>query len=170
MLAVSQELNPECDHFIGDMRTVRLGREFDAVMIHDAIMYMTSEADLLRAISTAYVHCRRGGAALFAPDCTREKFQPSTSHGGDDAGLRGMRYLEWTWDPDPADTWYVTDFAYLLRDSNGAVHCEQDRHLLGLFPRATWLSLLAHAGFEPLMVDWPGEPGAGADVFVGVKR
>jgi hypothetical protein len=41
MLAVSRELNPECEHLQGDMRTVRLGRTFDAVFLHDAIDYMT---------------------------------------------------------------------------------------------------------------------------------
>ena len=33
MLAVSRELNPECEHRQGDMRTVRLGRMFDAVFV-----------------------------------------------------------------------------------------------------------------------------------------
>ncbi len=37
MLAVSRALNPECEHREGDMRTVNLGRTFDAVFIHDAI-------------------------------------------------------------------------------------------------------------------------------------
>ena len=31
MLAMSRALNPELEHHQGDMRTVRLGREFDAV-------------------------------------------------------------------------------------------------------------------------------------------
>ncbi len=30
MLQVSRALNPECEHVQGDMRTVRLGRQFDA--------------------------------------------------------------------------------------------------------------------------------------------
>ena len=101
MLRVSRALNPECEHVEGDMRTVRLGREFDAVFVHDAVVYMTTEADLRRAIETAYVHCKPGGAALFAPDHVRENFRPSTDHGGHDDGTRGLRYLEWTWDPDP---------------------------------------------------------------------
>lgn len=50
MLEVSRRLNPECDHRCGDMRSVRLGRHFDAVFVHDAIGYMTSEADLRRAV------------------------------------------------------------------------------------------------------------------------
>src|SRR5262245_42632219 len=103
MLEVSRALNPECEHVRGDMRTVRLGRRFDAVFVHDAIVYMTTEEDLKRAIETAYLHCEPGGAALFAPDHVRENFGPSTDHGGHDGPDRSMRYLEWTWDPDPAD-------------------------------------------------------------------
>ena len=30
MLAVSRALNPECEHVAGDMRSIRLGRQFDA--------------------------------------------------------------------------------------------------------------------------------------------
>src|SRR5512141_1279143 len=58
MLAVSGRLNPECEHIEGDMRTLRLGRVFDGVCVHDAIMYMTTLDDLRRAMETAYVHCR----------------------------------------------------------------------------------------------------------------
>ena len=31
MLQVSRALNPECEHVLGDMRTMRLGRTFDVV-------------------------------------------------------------------------------------------------------------------------------------------
>src|SRR5262245_43962595 len=40
MLAMSQALNPECEHVLNDMRDLRLGRLFDVVFIHDAIDYM----------------------------------------------------------------------------------------------------------------------------------
>ena len=50
MLDVSRALNPECEHVEGDMRDVRLGRTFDAVFVHDAIDYMTTEGDLRRAM------------------------------------------------------------------------------------------------------------------------
>jgi trans-aconitate methyltransferase len=63
MLKASRRLNPECEHVRGDMRTARLGRTFDRVFIHDAIMHMTSEADLVRALRTAFIHTRPGGAA-----------------------------------------------------------------------------------------------------------
>src|SRR5688572_15793085 len=43
MLRRSKRLNPECEHVLGDMRTTRLGRTFDAVFVHDAICYMSTE-------------------------------------------------------------------------------------------------------------------------------
>jgi SAM-dependent methyltransferase len=148
MLAVSRALNPECDHRVGDMRTVNLGRTFDAVFVHDAIAYMTSAADLDAAIRTAYRHCRAGGVALFVPDCVRETFVAETMHGGHDGDERGLRYLMWTVDPDPTDTTYRTDFAIMLRDRSGDTRVVHDSHLEGVFPRAEWMRLLRGAGFE----------------------
>ena len=76
MLGVSRNLNPECEHCVGDMRTIRLGRQFDGVFIQYAVSYMATETDLRQAIETAFVHCRPGGVALFAPDHLRENFLP----------------------------------------------------------------------------------------------
>lgn len=165
MLAVSRQLNPECEHVQGDMRTMRLGRLFDAVFIHDAIMYMTTEDDLRRAMETAYVHCRAGGVALFVPDFVRETFRPETDHGGHDGQGRGIRYLEWVYDPDENDTTCVMDFAYLLREGE-RVWVEHDRHICGLFGRGDWLRLIGEVGFQAKVVG----DSYGRDVFVGVKR
>jgi SAM-dependent methyltransferase len=148
MLDVSRSLNPECRHRQGDMRTVRLGRTFDAVFVHDAVCYMTTEADLRAAVETAFVHCRPGGIAVFMPDDTTETFAEDTEHGGNDgAGGRGARYLAWSWDPDPADTWTLTEYAFLLRRSDGSVEVVHETHRLGLFGREDWLRLLAEVGF-----------------------
>jgi hypothetical protein len=171
MLDESRTLNPTCEHVEGDMRTIRLGRRFDRVLIHDAICYMTSLADLRRAIETAFVHCRAGGAALFAPDHLRENFVPDSDHGGSDGNGRGLRYLEWTWDPDPNDTMYTVDYAYMLRDRDGSVRVEHDRHVEGLFTRAQWLQTIANVGFEArsLPFDLSGvEPGS-YELFIGRK-
>lgn len=152
MIEVSRALNRECEHVEGDMRSVRLEREFDCVFVHDAIAYMTSESDLRQAVETAFLHCRPGGATLFAPDHLRESFRPSTDYGGHDGADRSLRYLEWTWDPDPEDSTYVVDYAYLLREADGAVRVEHDRHVEGLFARATWLGLLEEVGFASEIV------------------
>jgi SAM-dependent methyltransferase len=153
MLAESRRLNPECEHLPGDMRTLRLDRTFDAVFVHDAVDYMTTERDLSQAIGTAFAHCRAGGVAVFVPDNLAETFLPGTGWGGSDApDGRGARYLEWAWDPDPADTWTLTEYAFLLRDADGSVRSVHESHRLGLFDRGTWLRLLEAAGFEPRAV------------------
>lgn len=165
MLTMSRRLNPECEHVIGDMRDLRLERLFDAVFIHDAIMYMTTLDDLLRAILTTYIHCKVGGVALFVPDYIRENFVPSTDHGGHDGPDRSMRYLEWTYDPDENDTTFVTEYAYLLREEKGKVRTVYEQHIEGLFERSDWLRLLEETGFEPrIMTD-----SFGRELFVAVK-
>jgi SAM-dependent methyltransferase len=170
MLDVSWALNPECEHLEGDMRTVRLGRVFDAVFVHDAIVYMTTEADLRRAIETAFIHCAPGGVGLFAPDFVRENFRAATEHGGHDGDGRALRYLEWAWDPDPGDTTYLVDYAYLLRERDGSVRVEHDRHVEGLFTRADWLRLLGEVGFRSKVVTYDDtELDYTPEVFVGTK-
>jgi ubiquinone/menaquinone biosynthesis C-methylase UbiE len=148
MLAVSQKLNPECEHVPGDMRTVRLNKQFDCVLIHDAIMYMLDESDLREAIRTAWVHCRPQGTVLLMPDFVLENFQPETSHGGHDGDGRALRYLEWSFDPDVTDTTFETYFVYMLRDINYSVQVIQDRHTVGLFSRGVWSGLLSSIGFS----------------------
>lgn len=165
MLAVSRDLNPECEHLQGDMRTVRLGRQFDAVFIHDAVMYLVTEIDLRQAMATAFIHCQPGGAVLFCPDCVRETFKQGTDHGGHDRDERGMRYLEWTVDPNPDDNTYVVDFAFLLREGE-SLRLATDHHTFGLFKRQEWLDWLAAAGFESVhsILD-----PSGRDLFIGVR-
>jgi len=155
MLALSRTINPELEHVQGDMRSVRLGRTFDAVLVHDAVMYLTTEDDLRQAIETAWEHLNPGGVAVFAPDCVRETFRPNTEHGGHDGAGRALRYLMWTTDPDPADSTYVVDFAYLLAAGDGPPRCVTERHVYGLFGQDDWLRLLAGAGFTARTVTRP---------------
>ena len=151
MLALSRTLNPECEHLEGDMRTLRLGRTFDVVFIHDAISYLTSEADLHAAIETAFVHVRPGGVVILTPDATTEIFKPKTDHGGHDGeDGRSLRYLEWTHAPEPGTWTYVTDYAIVARGPGDELRLVHDQHTLGLFPEATWRRLIADVGLELL--------------------
>lgn len=163
ILSVNREINPDCEHIQGDMRTLDLGRTFDLVFIHDAIMYMT-DADAMRAtMRTASRHCRAGGAVALMPDCVKETFEPSTSIGGEDGpDGRGLRYVDWTWDPDPNDDTFEVAYAFLFRES-GDVRVEMDRHRCGVFPRAAWMEWIREAGFTPSSRIDPWN----RDVFIG---
>jgi hypothetical protein len=101
---------------------------------------MTNEDDLRQAITTAAVHCRPGGLLMICPDYIRENFVEGCDidPGGHDEPGRGMRYMDWHFDPDHGDTHYEVHFAVMLRRGNDAdVELVHDHHRFGLFPRDT---------------------------------
>jgi len=165
MLALSQAQNPECEHLRGDMRSLRLGRTFDAVLIHDAIAYMTAEDDVLAAATTAWLHTRPGGAAIVAPDFLRETFHEKTLLIEGDDGTRALRGIEWCRDPDPRDTTYAVEYGFLLREGD-RVTMAHDRHLEGLFAEADWHRLLGKAGFAVETIERPVGPGEVDRIFL----
>ena len=147
MLAACRRLNPGVDCVQGDMRTVRLGRTFDAVLIHDAISYMLDEADLAAAFATAAGHLRPRGIVVTSPDWYREDFKPPVIDQATHAdGELQVTYFEYTHDLHPGDPTVESIMTYLIRSPDG-LRLEHDRHLTGVFPRATWLRLLEAAGF-----------------------
>jgi SAM-dependent methyltransferase len=170
MLALSRQINPELAHVHGDMRTVRVDGQFDAVFVHDAVSYLTSLDDVRAAMITAFVHCRPGGVILFAPDHVRENFADSTDHGGHDgADGRAMRFLEWTYDPDPSDQTYAADYAFVLHQPGQPPRAIQETHICGLFERSDWVRLLGEVGFEAVHVvplEHSEVPEGSAEIFV----
>jgi hypothetical protein len=147
MLKHSAELNPGVEHHLGDMRTVRLGRRFKAVIIHDAIDYMLSEADLRAVFATAAVHLVPGGVFITSPDHFRETWRdPRVDFSTRSDGRTELTFIEFDYDPDPADTTVESIMLYLIRE-RGELRIEQDRHVTGLFPLQTWLDLMEEAGF-----------------------
>jgi SAM-dependent methyltransferase len=167
MLELSRSLNPECEHIAGDMRTLRLGRVFDAVLAHYALMYMTTEEDLGAAIRTAGEHLRPGGGAVFVPDTTRDAFEALTSHGGHDGDDgRALRYLEWWSDPDPEDSTYDVDYVVALREPGRPLRIVHDHHVCGVFSEAMWQRLIRDAGLELVDVDVPDPHFGEHAVFV----
>ena len=170
MLEVSRELNPNCEHVRSDMRTLRLGRQFDAVFVHDAVSYMTTEADVRAALETAFVHCAPGAAALFAPDAVRETFVPGTHQGGHDSGDRGARFLEWSHIPSRDSSYYIVDYAFLLRTADGFVHHHSDRHRCGLFSIEQWLRWLENTGFQARKLRFEHSEFGDEDHWVFVGR
>lgn len=167
MLAHSRRLNPGVTHHVGDMRTVRLGETFDAVLIHDAIDYLTTEADLRAAFVTAREHLRPGGVFLTIPDDYRETFTPPRIlHETRRRDGAELTYVEYSTDRDLTDTEIETVYVFFFRE-HGTLRVEVDRHTTGLFPIRTWERLLAESGFDPERLDYPfSEHGAATYLWV----
>ena len=126
MLAQNRVVNPEAEFLAGDMRTLRLNRQFDYVLVHDAVCYMTTLADLRAAIETAAAHCRPGGTVIFLPDYVAEPSSPAPTRVARRRDGRGFRYLEWDGIPIP-DTTYVVDYAFCSGRPT-ATCARHDRH------------------------------------------
>ena len=173
MLEISRTLNPDVEHHLGDMRTVRLGRTFDAVLIHDAVSYMLTEDDLRATFATARAHLRVGGLLLTTPDLVRDTFQDGKvlswpGQPSDDPGVPQVDLEEHLRDPDPTDPTIESLFVYTIVE-NGVRRVEEDVHVSGLFPIATWLALMEEAGFNADILPLPGDgDGCGEHMFRGV--
>lgn len=149
MLQHSRALNPNRTHVCADMRTLQLDRQFDAILLHDAVMYLTGPDDLQRCLDNMVRHCRPGGAILIVPDVVRESFEEfSTSGGQQGPDGRALNMLEWHWDPDPSDDTYQVDFAFLTREADGSVQCIHEQHTMALFSTAHYTQRIQQAGFE----------------------
>jgi SAM-dependent methyltransferase len=148
MLRVSRAINPECEHIAGDMRSLRLKRQFDFVFVHDAISYMSSARDLRRAVKTIFVHCKHGGIALLQPDEVRETFRPSRESGGHRIGGRSLRYSQLTHALQAKTDAAFVDYTFTLKERDGTTRTSIDRHKIGVFSRAMWLAALRAQGFR----------------------
>ena len=144
MLDLSRRLNPECEHVQGDMRTVRLGRVFDCVLVHDAVSYMASRADLQSAIATAS-RTPLPAVALFQPELVAETSRRAPRRRqrrrGTSPALSGMALCPRSRPPDVRDRHRLPAARRERRRQR-----PPDRHVIRLFPRAVWLELLAAAG------------------------
>jgi SAM-dependent methyltransferase len=148
MLGLARRLNPEVTYLVGDMRTLRLGKLFDAVAVFDSLAYMLTEDDLLAAFTTAFVHLKPGGVFCTYVEQSRERFRQNktrySTHAQDDIEIT---FVENSYDPDPTDTTYESTFVYLIR-RGGHLQIETDKHLCGIFALGTWHGLLKEVGLE----------------------
>ena len=80
------------------------------------------------------------------PTSCARRSQPSTEDGGHDGEGRAIRYLEWTFDPDPGRQHVRGPFRLHAQRGRAASRVEHDVHTCGLFAREVWLRLLEQAG------------------------
>lgn len=151
MLAQSRALNPRATHLQGDMRKLSLDERFDLVLLHDAVMYLTSPEDLQAALDTAADHLRPGGLMVLMPDTASDFFEETTvTTGHDHADGRGARLCEWN--HSPKGNTFQVDFALMLKHRDGTVEHHHERHTMALFPVEHYVEALMTAGLEDVGV------------------
>ena len=159
MLGHARGLNPEVEYLEGDIRDVRLGRTFGAILLHDAVAYMTTPADLRAAYATAAAHLSPGGVLVTPPEELRSRFRQHRVQG--ETHIRGERTVttvQVDYDPDPTDTWFETTFVFLIRQAGRPLLMEHDTHVVGLYGLDEVMTALRDVGFEPRAEPWDLPP------------
>ncbi len=165
MLEVSKQVNPSVEHVVGDMRTMRLDRKFDAVVILDAISYMLTLEDLRQTFETARAHLDPGGVFVAGPDWI-EGITPVPNLSCKLGKSTELSYAEYVYDPDPGDSELELIFNFFIPQPDGTVKVEEDRHRHGIFPLETWLLTMREAGFESGTRRYPSDVTGGSGYYI----
>jgi len=154
MIEQARRLNPEVEYVRGDIRTVRLARTFDAVLVHDAISYMTSVEELRAVYATAAVHLRAGGLMIALPEELKERL-PHLEATAETrvVGSTVLSVMETHHDPDPRDHSFETVYVFLVREGD-ELRVELDRHIVGAFDLEEFLDAIRSAGLSPTVERW----------------
>ncbi len=154
MLEMARSRHSDVEYIEDDMRTVRLGREFDAVAIPDGIDYMSSLSELRMAVETAATHLKPGGVLLVVGK-TLEIFSDNNfAYTGEKDGLR-VTLLEDNYVNRYCPNTYEATLVYLIR-RKGDLTIHTETHLLGLFSQEAWEKVFAEAGFAVRETDLDG--------------
>jgi ubiquinone/menaquinone biosynthesis C-methylase UbiE len=144
MLIKARKLHPDIEYIEGDMRTLRLNRQFDAVVIPDSIDYMASRQDLQQAIKTAVMHLKTGGVLLVVAK-TEEIFQNNNfAYSGLKDGIHVTLFENNYINPLHPNTYEAT-LVYLIRE-RGELTIHTEQQVLGLFSQEIWNAVFKNAG------------------------
>lgn len=126
MIEYARAQYPDIAFQVADMRSLRLGRSFDAVLaLGSGLNYMLTNADLEQAITTFRLHSRPGGLLLIEPFNTRSfvvnRRIPTefiVSHDGFEATGRATYHWDATTQTlDRQRVWTFSDQRSPVRDS-----------------------------------------------------
>lgn len=146
MLEIAIKRNPEVDYHHGDMRTVELGEKFDAVILPESIGYMTTTDDLKKAIKCANKHLKPGGVLLTCANIKDTFKSNNFVYTGKKEDIE-ITIFENNYIPYNNDSICEATIIYLIRNK-GKLETYTDIHILGLFDKKTWFSLIKEEGFE----------------------
>lgn len=156
MLQQSRMRNPHAIHVCADVADVFLDSRVDAVLIHDAVMYMNTPEKLSAMFSCAYRHLKQGGRVLVVPDVVREYFEEHSLSGGGEEEGKAIQVLEWHWQPKSSIHTYQLEFSLIMREGD-VVSTHHESHTLGLYSMEEYEQALCTAGFRILEVQEEGQ-------------
>lgn len=144
MIAKARSEHPDVGYIEGDIRSLRLNRQFDAVVIPDCIDYMVTLNDLDKAIKTAVHHLKISGVLVVAGKTMETFHNNNFAYTGEKDGIH-ITLLENNYINPSTRNSYEATLIYLIRQHEKlTVH--MDRHVLGLFSQENWENVFRDNG------------------------
>ena len=150
MLALARQRLPGVRFHLGDMRRFDLGRRFDVVScLFSSIGYLTTTADLRRALATFARHLRPGGVVAVEPWYTPSAYRPGTVYldaiaGRSRTSTHQVRMIV----AKRRGRVSVMDAHHLVGTPRGVEHFVE-HHEMGLFSAAEYAAAFHAAGLVP---------------------
>ena len=165
MLVEAQRRNPNAKTILGDMTTIALNKQFDVVLLHDAVMYLSDRDAVQKTLEVMKRHCSFEGVVLIIPDCCRETFEERVLTAQCHTERASIHLTEWHWDPCEEDDLVSVEFSVLLREKNGQkVQSHHETHSMLVLSLGEWMSLFMENSWQQ---DFPSMPWMhGGELFL----
>jgi SAM-dependent methyltransferase len=165
MLAVARERLPGVPLHQADMRTLDLGRRFDAVIcLFSSIGYVTDPSAMRSTVARLAAHVAPGGVLILdgwvRPDEWRESFRPEPDIAHDE-GMLVVRLAHARREGNVT----AMDMHHLVQTAEG-IEYFVERHRLALTPTADYVSAVESAGLAARVIP---DYMPGRDRIVGVR-
>jgi len=165
MLAVARGRLPGIPLHQADMRTLEVGRRFDAVIcLFSSIGYVTGPSELRSTVARLAAHVAPGGVLILdgwvRPDEWRESFRPEPDMAHDE-GMLVVRLAHARREGNVT----AMDMHHLVQTAEG-IEYFVERHRLTLTPTADYVSAVESAGLAARVIP---DYMPGRDRIVGVR-
>jgi ubiquinone/menaquinone biosynthesis C-methylase UbiE len=164
MLKVARKKHPEMQFFEGDMRSLDLGRRFDAVTcLFSAIGYMKTKADLRKAVKSMSRQLLPGGVLLIEPWFSQEQWNVGrvSINEVEKPEIKIIRMAL----ARKRGKVSLIEFQYLIGTPKGIEHLTEQLEL-GLFDHEEYLDAFNRAG---LQVTHDTEGIFGRGLYIGTR-
>ena len=150
-----------------DMKTLRLGKQFDVIIcLLSSIGYVKTAASLEKTIRNFSKHLKKGGLALIEPSHAKSVYvngEPRiTTFNGKDAKIARVNFTKFR------QATAVLNMHILIADRGKDAKYFVDRHELGVFGINNTLRIMKAAGLKSKYLKNGLMPGR--ELFVGIKK